>query len=294
MAKEIKLTNGMVAIVDDEFYEKLSRYNWYYDGKYARCIIDGKNTAMHHLVLKPPPGLQTDHINGNKLDNRKENLRNSTQSQNMANRRVFRNNTTGYKGVYRENCTGKWRAIINKDGVSYSLGLFQNKHAAALAYNKAALKYFGEFALLNDIPSDVDTTEPKKKYRGVLYDKTTGKWRTRLWHNKVQIDVGTYDNPEDAARAYNVAALKYKGPRARLNEIDFEGFSIERTPKKSQYRGVRTRNGERWYAEIKVNGKGVYLGSFNSEIEAARAYNEAALKYHGDKAKLNEIPDETE
>lgn len=92
-----------------------------------------------------------DHINGNGLDNRRKNLRLVTKSQNMMNRGIQKNNTSGFMGVSFHKATGRWRAYIKKDKKQFYLGLFDNKKDAAIAYNEATKFYHGEYAYLNKI-----------------------------------------------------------------------------------------------------------------------------------------------
>lgn len=101
---------------------------------------------LHRLIMNAPPGLDVDHINGNGLDNRRQNLRLCTRSQNNANRHRSQSKSTGVKGVHFEKCTGKWRAEIHCDGKRHTLGRFDCLEAAANAYNDKAAELFGEFA----------------------------------------------------------------------------------------------------------------------------------------------------
>jgi hypothetical protein len=94
-------------------------------------------------------GIYVDHINRNGLDCRKENLRIATNSQNNMNRGMFKNNTSGYRGVHRKG--NMWRAMIYVSGKQIRLGTFKNIKDAASAYNAAAIQYHGEFASLNDV-----------------------------------------------------------------------------------------------------------------------------------------------
>lgn len=94
---------------------------------------------------------QPDHINRNRLDNRRCNLRPVTLSQNNCNRGIPSNNTSGYKGVWFDKCRGKWRGDIRVSGKKISLGYHDDPKEAVKAYNEAALKYHGEFAVLNEI-----------------------------------------------------------------------------------------------------------------------------------------------
>lgn len=106
---------------------------------------------MHRVILNTPLGYETDHSNGDGLDNRKENLRIATASQNKWNRNKYKNNTSGYKGVSWEKDRGRWRAYIILKTERIHLGYFNDKHEAARAYNAAAIKYHGEFACLNQV-----------------------------------------------------------------------------------------------------------------------------------------------
>lgn len=148
MAKQIPLTKGKVAIVDDEDYERLSKYKWHYSGRYARRTIMGfKKISMHQDILGTYNGV-ADHINGNRLDNRKQNLRVCSHAGNAMNRKVIaKNNTSGYKGVRFE--YKKYRASIQYKGKRIHIGLFETAEEAARAYDKKAKELFGEFARTN-------------------------------------------------------------------------------------------------------------------------------------------------
>jgi hypothetical protein len=105
---------------------------------------------MHRLIMGAEPGQEIDHINGNGLDNRKENLRVATRKENQQNRHITWGNST-YKGVYWEKQKNKWRARIFVSGKCVHLGFFLTEKEAAVAYNQGAIKYFGSFACLNII-----------------------------------------------------------------------------------------------------------------------------------------------
>ncbi len=161
--KEISLTQGYVAIVDNEDYEELMRHKWYAhrDSRtgtwYAQRNVpqgNGKQTTspMHRVILGAGPGEEVDHRNGDGLDNRRSNVRLCTKAQNTANRRKRRDACSSrFKGVARHKATGKWRARIMCGGKPKYLGLFADEIEAARVYNAAALKHFREFALLNVI-----------------------------------------------------------------------------------------------------------------------------------------------
>jgi hypothetical protein len=140
--KEIQLNNGKAAIVDDDDFEWLNQFKWqvYSDG-YVRAR---GNLLMHRLIMKSPCGAGTDHINHNKLDNRRCNLRICNQSLNMAN-----SIDHGYKGVRWDKHAGKWRVTIGYNYKRFHLGLFTDRDKAKEVYDKMAKELFGEFA--NDI-----------------------------------------------------------------------------------------------------------------------------------------------
>lgn len=134
-------------ICDPEDRERINSQDWWSD-KDGRILthIDGKSIRLHRFVR---PGLEyIDHRNGNQLDVRKSNLRAATHVQNMQNAVVKSNSTTGYKGVHPRG-KGKYRARIQVGLISHHLGTFTNTVDAAKAYDKAAIKFFGEFACLN-------------------------------------------------------------------------------------------------------------------------------------------------
>ncbi|MEX0596197.1 MAG: HNH endonuclease, partial [Candidatus Paceibacterota bacterium] len=157
--RKIKLTQGKFAIVDDEDYERINQFKWYYDKGRARRNIpasenDGKRTFyyMHWGIIgKPENDLEVDHINQNSIDNRKENLRFATHAENTRNAKLREDNTSGIRGVGFHEYSGLWYAQISIDGASKRIGYFKEKIDAIKAYNNAAIEYYGEFAQLNEI-----------------------------------------------------------------------------------------------------------------------------------------------
>lgn len=155
--KEIKLTRGMVALVDDEDFERINAHKWYahkaHHGAFyaARKVWDTKkHIAMHREIIGAPDGKEVDHINADTLDNRRSNLRLCTTVENFHNRGKYANNTSGYKGVYWNIRHQKWYALIGLNSKLIYIGCFgQDKEAAAHAYDEAARKYHGEFARTN-------------------------------------------------------------------------------------------------------------------------------------------------
>lgn len=167
LAREIELTQGQVAIVDDEDFDRLSAFNWFAQWAkgtetfYANRRIflgGGKILSMHRVVTSAPSGMFIDHINKNTLDNRKANLRVCTNSENQRNRGKPKNNKSGFKGVSFSKDTFKWRADIMLNKKQICLGYFSDLHEAARAYDSAALEIHGAFARLNfptsELPHD--------------------------------------------------------------------------------------------------------------------------------------------
>lgn len=157
-------------LYDAEDEDKISKYKWGitkdYNKFYVRTKVldpnggfyprpDGrrekrrKSLKLHQLIMETPKGMHTDHINGNSLDNRKENLRICTASENGCNRGPTKNNTSGYKGIFRYGCGKKWQASIKYLGKNIHIGCFKDKKEAARAYDKKAIELHGEFAYTN-------------------------------------------------------------------------------------------------------------------------------------------------
>ena len=155
----IALTKHQLTVVDAHNYEWLSKHRWFVkggaDGKYyAGRSERGKIILMHTEIMKPPPGMVTDHMNGNSLDNRECNMRNCTPKQNNRNRRIG-TNRSGLLGIHPAG--KKWRAIIHKDGETVYDKVFTNKIQAARARDRKAVELFGEFASLN-FPEEFEQT----------------------------------------------------------------------------------------------------------------------------------------
>lgn len=152
--KKIQLTNSpKIVIVDDEDYQYLNQWKWRL-GFYDSIIRGTRKNGIYKLFILPrvimntPKGMDTDHIDGNRLDNRKSNLRICTHVENTRNRRP---RTKHFKGISWHIRIKKWQARIRKDNKEFHLGYFDSDIEAAKAYNKVAPKYYGEFARLNVI-----------------------------------------------------------------------------------------------------------------------------------------------
>jgi hypothetical protein len=230
--KEIKLSKGLSAQVDDEDFDWLNQWKWsatksgkhYY--AYRNIYVKSKyirRVSMHRLIMGDVDGLYVDHIDGNGINNQRNNLRNVTGQQNCYN---WHKESGEYVGV--RSIGNYWGAFISIGGNRTYIGRYRTKNEAAVAYNDAAIATRGQYASINDVDED-NRSAPIVKY------------------------IGRYT---------------------------------------SRYRGVSRDAGRRlceWRAEIRVNHKVIYLGNFNSEKEAALAFNDAAIIHRGEKAVLNEI-----
>jgi len=143
--KTIPLTKGAVALVDDDDFEWLNQWKWHLS-RFGYAVRKPKEQIyMHRLVAKTPVGMKTDHINYNKLDNRKCNLRICTDAQNARNRPKQSNNTSGYKGVFLSKKTNRWRAQIRLNKKTFHLGTFETREEAYKKYKEVEKEYFGEY-----------------------------------------------------------------------------------------------------------------------------------------------------
>lgn len=154
--RKIKLTQGKYTIVDADDYEWLSQYKWCAHKKgrgyfYAERRNKHKTDSIHRLVINVPKNMQVDHINGDTLDNRKENLRICSRWQNSRNRKKQKKpSSSKYKGVIWDG-ESRWRAKIVVNKRKINLGGYLTEEEAAIAYNVAAKKYHKKFAKLNEI-----------------------------------------------------------------------------------------------------------------------------------------------
>lgn len=156
--KYIELSKGARAIVDDDKFNELNKHEWHLNayGYAARKVelprTDSrrkrKDIKMHHIVLKPKEGLYTDHINRDRLDNRRFNLRNVTSSQNNRNASLSARNTSGYKGVSWCKKSKRFRTSLYLDG-KMRWKDFKDARMAALEYDLFVTEHFGEYALTN-------------------------------------------------------------------------------------------------------------------------------------------------
>jgi hypothetical protein len=216
---------GGVALVSPEDYEMVKKYSWHESQGYATCTSYNNNESslMHRLIMKPKDNEMIDHINNNRLDNRRENLRICNVTVNNLNRKKTKNASSQYKGVYFDKKSNKYTTQISNNGKTYSLGQFENEIDAAEQVDKFILFNKWDYIYLN-------FPDKKKKYEKNPY--------------------------------------------------------VPKVKKCGQYSGV-SKSGKKYNCTVYVNGKGVYLGKFEDEIMAAKAYDEYVVKNNIPNKNLN-------
>lgn len=158
--KEIHLTQGYVALVDDADYEWLMQWKWSFaigsHNSYGYAVRHNPERPhrllyMHRVIMKPDDHLEIDHADHDGLNNQRTNLRACSRGQNASNVAVKKANRTGYRGVDIKKLRKKrpYSARIKTQGRLLHIGQYASALEAAIAYDKAAVQYFGEFAILN-------------------------------------------------------------------------------------------------------------------------------------------------
>jgi HNH endonuclease len=233
----LSIKDGSFTVVDSDLFHELNKHVWARNrGGYIYRYEPGPNSSvlkvvLHRLVNNTPEGKVTDHINGNRNDNRRCNLRTATKSQNAMNWQQSarkRKTSSKYRGVSWHAGSSLWKVAIHLNGKQICLGYFKTQEAAAYAYNDAAVKYFGKFASPNPIPisrQEAMSGEPQcsSRFRGVTYLKKQEGKRGALWRARIMVGEKTYNNhfstELEAALHYNEMARKYHGADAVLNDV---------------------------------------------------------------------------
>lgn len=213
------------ALVDAEDYEMLTAYCWSMAHGY---VVTSKSRtphrSMHRLLMNAPKGMVVDHINNNRLDNRRANLRLCTFHQNRMNTFGPRTRKTSrFLGVTPRG--EKWVAQTKHCGEVIYIGLYDTEEGAARARDAVAFGLRGEFAKLN-FPEEVQAIAPRfaakrrdcdGQYVGVSWSKKQCGWRSCINVNHKRYSLGLFDTAEDAARARDAKAIELLGDKARLN-----------------------------------------------------------------------------
>ena len=253
--KKIPLTQGKFALVDAEDYERLMKYNWYAEYTCCQWKIGRRSNKIIYMsreIMGAPKGKEVMHKNHDGLDCRKANLQIASHSETTQHNRLREDKTSRYKGVSWEKRRQKWKARINKDGKYHWLGYFDDEEDAAQRYDEKALELYGDTAFLNcsdnnGTPAVVNHTTP--------YPKKEQRKSNSVLYNII--------------RRRCISGRPQKGGSSR-------------------YKGVYLhKRNRKWAAQITLKGKQNYLGVFGIEADAARAYDEAAVKMFGEVAYLN-------
>lgn len=264
---------GLALLVDDEDYELMSRFKWY-----AKIDRNGGINAQvwlsaHHLLV---PYALTDHVNGNRLDNTRINLREATSRQNSMNRGRRSDSRTGYKGIHLIKSRQRWRARIVVDGKRIYAGWYVSAIDAARAYDALARKHYGEFARLNfpDEPNYELPQPPVMRCARSDCGKEFPSWDADATY--CSQGCADFMAMPEVPPVFTDAWSRAPRPGSRTG---FKGVN---------WSGAKTH---RWQARIMRNGKRVFLGNFDSPEGAARAYDAAARELFGEFARLN-FPEE--
>lgn len=225
--KIINLTKGYQVKVSEEDYEYLLQWKWYLSNGYA--ISNDKRKKMHRLILGAKDGEIVDHIDRDKLNNTRENLRIVDKEKNVHNQKKRGGTNNKYKGTQYISKLGLYQARCRIYGNDYFLGYYKTEISAAYAYNKKAKK-LSDCILLNnfDLPievleqkliddlSQITPAEKRSQHKGLYWHKISGKNKVGKWEVRVRVkgkykSFGRFLNEYDAIEAYNKAYFQLHG-----------------------------------------------------------------------------------
>jgi hypothetical protein len=219
---------GKFALVDDDDFERVLKIRWninkngYVYNKSHNVLI------MSRFILNiNDPKILVDHIDHNKLNNQKENLRLANKAENNRNKLISSTKTSSkFKGVFKLD-NFKYLASIGYNYKQIHIGIFSTEEDAARAYNRRAKELFGEFAHFNDVSGwDTFSIDDHKcipsrssSYKGVVYDKSRNLWISRIYFNGDDISIGRFRTENDAAVAYNNFIINNKISNKQMNNV---------------------------------------------------------------------------
>ena len=237
IVKYIQLSNSKEkCMVDDEDHGWVLIYdNWDLMNKgYAFGTRNRK--LMHRIIyykynIKKHDKEVLDHKDGDRLNNQKSNLRSCFQCENARNSKIPKTNKSGYKGVFEDKRCGQWSSYITFNKQRITIGYFDDKKDAAIAYDIMAKKLFGVFAKCNfdfineldekriyDVINAVKQRIGTSKYKGVSWDKIAQKWKSQITHNKKVYNLGRYATEKEAAIAYDKKCKELFGGSIKNNQ----------------------------------------------------------------------------
>ena len=296
--------------LDDDDYDRVmatgkwgiyssSRHNTFYVGTHTPTDKNGKRKTLrlHRFIMKEelenaPKGMVVDHINGDGLDNRRENLRVCAQAENARNRNVPPKGKVPYYGVgiTPKSKTKRYWVSICADKKHVHVGCYYTAEEAAVAYDKKAKELHGEFATLNfpdGPPPDViqkivegqeeyqkikksRSQAPKQsKQKGVYWNKQSQRWQPVIYINGKHKHLGSFKTEQEAIDG-RLAAEQGIFPKRK-----------KRTGKQSSQAGVFwDKRTQKWVARISINGKNKHLGMFKTEQKAIDARLAAEISKH--------------
>lgn len=148
----IEIAPGQSVLIDDDQYEEIAAHRWRAQkGKHTHYAAMNGGVLMHRLIMRATKGDIVDHVNGDGLDNRKENLRLCSNAENMMNARKIAGRSSRFKGVSWNKDRSQWYSTIEKDGKRKFLGGYKDEAVAAKQYDNAALRMFGSYAKTNEM-----------------------------------------------------------------------------------------------------------------------------------------------
>lgn len=257
----IRDQNGQIsrnALVSDEDWHQLSRHKWCNSNGYAHGHVDGQFMSMHRLILIKDlhQGKIVDHVNRDRSDNRRQNLRVTDASTNNQNRKKKDQCSSQYVGVTKKR--NSWSTVIHKNNVTYNLGCFPSEIEAATRYNIEALRLYDN-PMLNEVDGKTLIS---------MEDAF------RIVHGDLEAYVERIEKPKKPKQV--------KKPEEELPRPARETSS--------KYRGISwSKHYKKWIVSIQCEKKHHYIGSFEDEVTAAQAYNQKARELFGSAANLNDI-----
>jgi len=210
--------HGVITQIDDEDFDLISTNTWYVNNcGYVVGYRDGKEQRLHRVIMKAKPGTIIDHANGDRLDNRKNNLRFCTVRENRRNSKPDLDRE--YKGVFFCEETNRYRCIIDE----IHMGYFSNADAAANCYNHHATIRHGTFARLNKVGTTMSESEWKtfQKQKKSIYKGAAAHqdaFRADITVNSKKIYLGVFSTEIEAAQAYNDYVILH-GLNRSLNKL---------------------------------------------------------------------------